>query len=344
MTPKPDLLALWRQQHPSNAADTATLQQYHCDGVLWQRQPEAYIARLANIQASSIHSTRTQPAPTPAPTIVLIMLLLGMMLGARWLSPWLNQVLPLHVLLLLLVAVLLLFFAALLYPHLRHHRARHRYNYQLWLYPHHTPPILAITLTELDTVQALQTWLHQYMPPNSVCEPRLNADVIQDWLAEQHTTLENMALLADLRLQQQVLYSQQQPFLPLRYMQALHIHKVAGPYQAPQLNEYADFVVQVWVMVLIGLYFYLPDEPVPALWLWAVCTLVAVLSAILMFFSLPDVFPAIRKKSAPAAAEAHYLLMATSSLSHMDVPIAAAYDFNLLMGLRQLLLEQQQPR
>ena len=342
MTPKPDLLALWRQQHPSNDADTTTLQQYHCDGALWQRQPEAYIARLANIQASSISSSRTQPAPTPAPTIVLMMVLLGMMLGSHWLSPWLHQVLPIPVLLLLLVAVLLLFFAALLYPHLRASRARHRYAYQLWLHPHQAPPILAITLTELDTVLALQTWLHQYMPPKSVCEQGLNADVIQNWLAEQHTSLENMALLADLRLQQQVLYSQQQPLLPLRYVQALHIHKVAGPNQAPQLNRHADFAVQVWAMVLIGLYFYLPDAPVPMLWLWAILALVAVLSAILMFITLPDVFASVRKKSAPTAAEAHYVLMATSSLSHMDVPIAAADDFNLLMGLRQLLLEQQQ--
>lgn len=179
MTPKPDLLALWRQQHPSNDADTITLQQYHCDGALWQRQPEAYIARLANIQASSISSSRTQPAPTPAPTIVLMMVLLGMMLGSHWLSPWLQQVLPIPVLLLLLVAVLLLFFAALLYPHLRASRTHHRYAYQLWLHPHQAPPILAITLTELDTVLALQTWLHQYMPPESVCEQGLNADVKQ---------------------------------------------------------------------------------------------------------------------------------------------------------------------
>ena len=49
------------------------------------------------------------------------------------------------------------------------------------------------------------------------------------------------------------------------------------------------------------------------------------------------------KKNHPTEPETHYLLLATTSLSHMDVQVAAAYDFSLLMGLRDLLLQQQNP-
>ena len=96
-------------------------------------------------------------------------------------------------------------------------------------------------------------------------------------------------------------------------------------------------------MVLVGLYFYLPDTPVPNHWLWAVFTLVALLSVLLMWITLPAQYFSGLKKSHHTEPDTHYLLLATNSLDHIDVQVAASYYFPLLMGLRNLLLQQQNP-
>ena len=338
-----DLLAVWRQQHQLNSSDDETLRNHACDGAVWYKKPEQYIARLAQIHTTKITSVRSTPPTTPALSIVMLMLMLGMMLGSPWLSPWLNRVLPVPLLLWLLVAVLLLFFCLLLYPYFAHHRSDHRYGYQLWLYPATGAPLLAITLSDFATTQALQTWLHSHMPPSSVCENRLNADVIQDWLAEQQPSLMNYELLADLSAHKQVVYWGQQELLLLKFTQSLHIHKVEGRYQPPELNRHSDAIGWHWYLVLLGLYFYLPDTPVPNHWLWAVFTLVVLLSVLLVWITLPAQYFSGLKKSHQVEPDAHYLLLATTSLDHMDVQVAASYDFSLLMGLRDLLLRQQNP-
>ena len=342
-----DLLAVWRQQHQLNNSDDETLRNHACDGAVWYKKPEQYIARLAQIHTTKITSVRQSPPATPALSIVMLMLMLGMILGSPWLSPWLNRVLPVSLLLWLLVAVMLLCFCLLLYPYFAHRRSDHRYGYQLWLYPPTGAPLLAVTLSDFATTQALQTWLHSHMPPSSVCENRLNADVIQDWLAEQQPSLMNYELLADLRAHKQVVYWGQQELLLLKFTQSLHIHKVEGRYQPPALNRHSDAMAQLWFMVLLGLYFYLPETPVPNLWLWAVSTLVVLLTAWLILLILPasslsDAFSR-GKTNHPSGPNAHYLLLATTSLDPMDVQVAASYYFPLLMGLRNLLLQQQNP-
>ncbi len=338
-----DLLAVWRQQQQLNSSDDETLRNHACDGAVWYKKPEQYIARLAQIHTTKITNAQSTPPTTPTLSIVRMMLLLGMMLGSPWLSPWLNRVLPIPLLLWLLVGVMLLFFCLLLYPYFVHRRRSHRYGYQLWLYPLTGAPLLAITLTDLETLQALQAWLHSHMPPSSVCENRLNADVIQDWLAEQQPSLMNYELLEDLSAHKQVVYWGQQELLLLKFTQSLHIHKVEGLFQPPALNRRANAIGELWFMTLLGLYFYLPDTPVPNHWLWAVLTLVALLSVLLVKITLPTQYFSGFKKSHQTEPDAHYLLLATTSLSHMDVQIAASYDFSLLMGLRDLLLRQQNP-
>ena len=131
--------------------------------------------------------------------------------------------------------------------------------------------------------------------------------------------------------------------LLLKFTQSLHIHKVEGPYQPPELNRHSDAIGWHWYLVLLGLYFYLPDTPVPNHWLWAVFTLVALLTVWLVWITLPAQYFSGLKKSRQTEPDTHYLLLATTSLSHMDVHIAASYDFSLLMGLRDLLLQQQNP-
>ena len=338
-----DLLTVWRQQQQLGSSDDETLRNHACDGAVWYKQPEQYIARLAQIHTTKITSALSTPPTTPALSIVRMMLLLGMMLGSPWLSPWLNRVLPVPQLLWLLVAVMLLFFCLLLYPYFAHRRSSHRHGYQLWFYPPTGAPLLAITLSDLETLQALQAWLHSHMPPSSVCENRLNADVIQDWLAEQQPSLMNYELLADLRAHKQVVYCGQQELLLLKFTQSLHIHKVEGRYQPPALSRHSDAIGWYWYMVLVGLYFYLPDTPVPNHWLWAVFTLVALLSVLLVKITLPAQYFAGFKKSRQSEPDTHYLLLATNSLDHIDVQVAASYDFSLLMGLRDLLLQLQNP-
>ena len=338
-----DLLAVWRQQQQLSSRDVEALRNHACYDAVWYKKPEQYIARLAQIHTTKITSVRQSPPTMPALSIVMMMLMLGMILGSPWLSPWLNRVLPVPLLLWLLVAVMLLCFCLLLYPYFAHRRSDHRYGYQLWLYPPTGAPLLAITLSDFATTQALQTWLHSHMPPSSVCESRLNADVIQDWLAEQQPSLMNYELLANLRAHKQVVYWHQQELLLLKFTQSLHIHKVEGPYQPPELNRHSDAIGWHWYLVLLGLYFYLPDTPVPNHWLWAVFTLVALLSVLLVWITLPAQYFSGLKKSHQAEPDAHYVLLATTSLSHMDVQIAASYDFSLLMGLRDLLLQQQNP-
>ena len=338
-----DLLAVWRQQQQLGSSDDETLRNHACDGLVWYKKPEQYIARLAQIHTTKITSAQSTPPTTPTLSIVRMMLLLGMMLGSPWLSPWLNRVLSVPQLLLLLVAVMLLFFCLLLYPYFAHPRRSHRHGYQLWFYPSTGAPLLAITLSDLEALQALQAWLHSHMPPSSMCENRLNADVIQDWLAEQQPSLMNYELLANLRAHKQVVYWGQQELLLLKFTQSLHIHKVEGRYQPPALNRHSDAIGWHWYMVLVGLYFYLPDTPVPNHWLWAVFTLVALLSVLLIKITLPAQYFAGFKKSRQSEPDTHYLLLATNSLEHMDVQIAASYDFSLLMGLRDLLLQLQNP-
>ena len=338
-----DLLAVWRQQQQLNSSDDETLRNHACDGLVWYKKPEQYIARLAQIHTTKITNAQSTPPTTPTLSIVRMMLLLGMMLGSPWLSPWLNRVLPIPLLLWLLVGVMLLFFCLLLYPYFVHRRRSHRYGYQLWLYPPTGAPLLAITLTNIETTQALQAWLHSHMPPSSVRENRLNADVIQDWLAEQQPSLMNYELLKDLRAHKQVVYWGQQELLLLKFTQSLHIHKVEGRYQPPELNRHSDAIGWHWYLVLLSLYFYLPDTPVPNHWLWAVFTLVVLLSVLLVWITLPAQYFSGLKKSHQVEPDAHYLLLATTSLDHMDVQIAASYDFSLLMGLRDLLLRQQNP-
>ena len=282
-----DLLAVWRQQHQLNNSDDETLRNHACDGAVWYKKPEQYIARLAQIHTTKITNAQSTPPTTPTLSIVRMMLLLGMMLGSPWLSPWLNRVLPVPQLLWLLVAVMLLFFCLLLYPYFARRRSSHRHGYQLWLYPPTGAPLLAVTLSDFATTQALQTWLHSHMPPSSVRENRLNADVIQDWLAEQQPSLMNYELLANLRAHKQVVYWHQQELLLLKFTQSLHIHKVEGRYQPPELNRHSDAIGWHWYLVLLGLYFYLPDTPVPNHWLWAVLTLVALLSVWLVWITLP---------------------------------------------------------
>ena len=338
-----DLLAVWRQQQQLNSSDDETLRKHACDGAVWYQKPEQYIARLAQIHTTKITSAQSTPPTTPTLSIVRMMLLLSMMLGSPWLSPWLNRVLPVPQLLLLLVTVMLLFFCLLLYPYFVRRRSSHRYGYQLWLYPPTGVPLLAITLSDFATTQALQAWLHSHMPPSSVCESRLNADVIQDWLAEQQPSLMNYELLKDLRAHKQMVYWGQQELLLLKFTQSLHIHKVEGRYQPPALSSHSDAIGWHWYMVLVGLYFYLPDTPVPNHWLWAVFTLIALLSVLLVKITLPAQYFAGFKKSRQPEPETHYLLLATNSLDHIDVQVAASYDFSLLMGLRDLLLQQQNP-
>ena len=338
-----DLLAVWRQQQQLNSSDDETLRKHACDGAVWYQKPEQYIARLAQIHTTKITSAQSTPPTTPTLSIVRMMLLLSMMLGSPWLSPWLNRVLPVPQLLLLLVTVMLLFFCLLLYPYFVRRRSSHRYGYQLWLYPPTGVPLLAITLSDFATTQALQAWLHSHMPPSSVCESRLNADVIQDWLAEQQPSLMNYELLKDLRAHKQVVYWGQQELLLLKFTQSLHIHKVEGRYQPPALSSHSDAIGWHWYMVLVGLYFYLPDTPVPNHWLWAVFTLIALLSVLLVKITLPAQYFAGFKKSRQPEPDTHYLLLATNSLDHIDVQVAASYDFSLLMGLRDLLLQQQNP-
>ena len=338
-----DLLAVWRQQQQLGSSDDEILRNHACDGAVWYKKPEQYIARLAQIHTTKITSAQSTPPTTPTLSIVRMMLLLGMMLGSPWLSPWLNRVLSVPQLLLLLVAVMLLFFCLLLYPYFAHPRRSHRHGYQLWFYPSTGAPLLAITLSDLEALQALQAWLHSHMPPSSMCENRLNADVIQDWLAEQQPSLMNYELLADLRAHKQVVYWGQQELLLLKFTQSLHIHKVEGRYQPPALNRHSDAIGWHWYMVLVGLYFYLPDTPVPNHWLWAVFTLVALLSVLLVKITLPAQYFAGFKKSRQREPDIHYLLLATNSLDHIDVQVAASYDFSLLMGLRDLLLQQQNP-
>ena len=181
------------------------------------------------------------------------------------------------------------------------------------------------------------------MPPSSVCENRLNADVIQDWLAEQQPSLMNYEMLEDLSAHKQVVYWGQQELLLLNFTQSLHIHKVDGPYQPPALNRRANAIGKLWFMTLLGLYFYLPDTPVPNHWLWAVLTLVALLTVWLAWKILPSELFSGLKKSRQTEPDSHYVLLATNSLGHMDVQIAASYDFSLLMGLRDLLQQQQNP-
>ncbi len=338
-----DLLAVWRQQQQLNSSDDETLRKHACDGAVWYQKPEQYIARLAQIHTTKITSAQSTPPTTPTLSIVRMMLLLSMMLGSPWLSPWLNRVLPVPQLLLLLVTVMLLFFCLLLYPYFVRRRSSHRYGYQLWLYPPTGVPLLAITLSDFATTQALQAWLHSHMPPSSVCESRLNADVIQDWLAEQQPSLMNYELLKDLRAHKQMVYWGQQELLLLKFTQSLHIHKVEGRYQPPALSSHSDAIGWHWYMVLVGLYFYLPDTPVPNHWLWAVFTLIALLSVLLVKITLPAQYFAGFKKSRQPEPDTHYLLLATNSLDHIDVQVAASYDFSLLMGLRDLLLQQQNP-
>ena len=338
-----DLLAVWRQQQQLNSSDDETLRNHACDGAVWYKKPEQYIARLAQIHTTKITNAQSTPPTTPTLSIVRMMLLLGMMLGSPWLSPWLNRVLSVPQILWLLVAVMLLFFCLLLYPYFAHRRSDHRYGYQLWLYPPTGAPLLAITLTNIETTQALQAWLHSHMPPSSVRENRLNADVIQDWLAEQQPSLMNYELLKDLRAHKQVVYWGQQELLLLKFTQSLHIHKVEGRYQPPELNRHSDAIGWHWYLVLLGLYFYLPDTPVPNHWLWAVFTLVVLLSVLLVWITLPAQYFSGLKKSHQVEPDAHYLLLATTSLDHMEVQVAASYDFSLLMGLRDLLLRQQNP-
>ena len=338
-----DLLAVWRQQQQLNSSDDETLRNHACDGAVWYKKPEQYIARLAQIHTTKITNAQSTPPTTPTLSIVRMMLLLGMMLGSPWLSPWLNRVLSVPQILWLLVAVMLLFFCLLLYPYFAHRRSDHRYGYQLWLYPPTGAPLLAITLTNIETTQALQAWLHSHMPPSSVRENRLNADVIQDWLAEQQPSLMNYELLADLRAHKQVVYWGQQELLLLKFTQSLHIHKVEGRYQPPELNRHSDAIGWHWYLVLLSLYFYLPDTPVPNHWLWAVFTLVVLLSVLLVWITLPAQYFSGLKKSHQVEPDAHYLLLATTSLDHMEVQVAASYDFSLLMGLRDLLLRQQNP-
>ena len=338
-----DLLAVWRQQQQLNSSDDEALRNHACDGAVWYKKPEQYIARLAQIHTTKITNAQSTPPTTPTLSIVRMMLLLGMMLGSPWLSPWLNRVLSVPQILWLLVAVMLLFFCLLLYPYFAHRRSDHRYGYQLWLYPPTGAPLLAITLTNIETTQALQAWLHSHMPPSSVRENRLNADVIQDWLAEQQPSLMNYELLKDLRAHKQVVYWGQQELLLLKFTQSLHIHKVEGRYQPPELNRHSDAIGWHWYLVLLSLYFYLPDTPVPNHWLWAVFTLVVLLSVLLVWITLPAQYFSGLKKSHQVEPDAHYLLLATTSLDHMEVQVAASYDFSLLMGLRDLLLRQQNP-
>ena len=260
-----DLLAVWRQQQQLGSSDDEILRNHACDGAVWYKKPEQYIARLAQIHTTKITSAQSTPPTTPTLSIVRMMLLLGMMLGSPWLSPWLNRVLSVPQLLLLLVAVMLLFFCLLLYPYFAHPRRSHRHGYQLWFYPSTGAPLLAITLSDLEALQALQAWLHSHMPPSSMCENRLNADVIQDWLAEQQPSLMNYELLADLRAHKQVVYWGQQELLLLKFTQSLHIHKVEGRYQPPALNRHSDAIGWHWYMVLVGLYFYLQTHPFPTI-------------------------------------------------------------------------------
>ena len=72
-------------------------------------------------------------------------------------------------------------------------------------------------------------------------------------------------------------------------------------------------------------------------------TLVALLSVLLVKITLPAQYFAGFKKSRQPEPDTHYLLLATNSLDHIDVQVAASYDFSLLMGLRDLLLQQQNP-
>ena len=153
----------------------------------------------------------------------------------------------------------------------------------------------------------------------------------------------NYELLADLRAHKQVVYWGQQELLLLKFTQSLHIHKVEGRYQPPALSRHSDAIGWHWYMVLVGLYFYLPDTPVPNHWLWAVFTLVALLSVLLVKITLPAQYFAGFKKSRQPEPDTHYLLLATNSLDHMEVQVAASYDFSLLMGLRDLLLQLQNP-
>ena len=153
----------------------------------------------------------------------------------------------------------------------------------------------------------------------------------------------NYELLADLKAHKQVVYWGQQELLLLKFTQSLHIHKVEGRYQPPELNRHSDAIGWHWYLVLLGLYFYLPDTPVPNHWLWAVFTLVVLLSVLLVWITLPAQYFSGLKKSHQVEPDAHYLLLATTSLDHMEVQVAASYDFSLLMGLRDLLLRQQNP-
>ena len=153
----------------------------------------------------------------------------------------------------------------------------------------------------------------------------------------------NDELLANLRAHKQVVYWHQQELLLLKFTQSLHIHKVEGRYQPPELNRHSDAIGWHWYLVLLSLYFYLPDTPVPNHWLWAVFTLVVLLSVLLVWITLPAQYFSGLKKSHQVEPDAHYLLLATTSLDHMEVQVAASYDFSLLMGLRDLLLRQQNP-
>ena len=78
-----DLLAVWRQQQQLNSSDDETLRNHACDGAVWYKKPEQYIARLAQIHTTKITSVRSTTPIMPALFIVTGMLILGMMLGSH---------------------------------------------------------------------------------------------------------------------------------------------------------------------------------------------------------------------------------------------------------------------
>lgn len=273
-----NLLNLWVvQQADVNPADRTVLTNLVCDGSVLYQAPHEPIAYLAHISSSHIRSAIAPPITTQPRYIMLSLSAVMLVLASPWLSPWVNRHISATTLFVVMNLVLLAMFVWLRYEQERQPPYASKYQYQLWLSPKTGVPVLDYALSDVNVVQRLQTWLHQYMPLESMAHRAPDNEVIQLWLAEQHTDLVNFQLLANLRLYHQVLYQEHRELLLLKYMTELTIQTVTGRYQPPE-DEYdeTNTVMYYWLAWVLVTVFYVSFEGFHTTWLigffaWCAC-------------------------------------------------------------------------
>ena len=344
MADSENLLHQWWVTKALNHHDAETLKQYQFDGKTLTLGQHNLIARLP-----MIHSSRIQAIPFSVPIsaaqILTALLAIFLIMATIVLQPWILSRHGSEALLYMCIGIVVILSAWSLWMLLNYQQKKteHRYFYELLLYPQAGPPITALSLTDLKLLQELQFWFAQFMPQTKHVVSDPTDDVIQEWLAQQHTELINYQMLSDLRLHQGTILKDQHEHLLLHYVESWNIQKstpaIEEAYQT-QKSVYSPIAIQwqVWGMV-VGL--YLPWHDLDEHFISNLGLLGFIISMCIM---VPLVMKQTKTNPIRTKSSQLYALMASTPLGVLDQVVAVCYDQLLLEGLQQLLMQAQNNR